>query len=71
MGTMVRYSLAHRKKYLPTRRSDPELAVGNNDSEPNHKASLISREHYPRLQALKKKYDPEILFSKWFAITPA
>jgi len=50
---------------------DPELAVGNNDSESDHKANLMSREHYPRLQALKKKYDPDILFSKWFAITPA
>ncbi|KZP17094.1 FAD-binding domain-containing protein [Athelia psychrophila] len=27
--------------------------------------------NYPKLQALKKKYDPERVFSKWFAITPA
>ena len=71
METMVRCSLDLRRNCLLTCCSDPEIAVGSNDSEKDHKASLLSRENYPRLQALKKKYDPEVLFSKWSAITPA
>ena len=35
------------------------------------KAQALYGDHYPRLQALKKVYDPEMLFSKWFVITPA
>jgi Berberine and berberine like len=58
-------------KIARLRRSDPEMAVDNSDSEKNHKPRFMSSENYPRLQALKKKYDPEIIFSKWFAITPA
>ncbi|KAG8980203.1 hypothetical protein FRB93_009338 [Tulasnella sp. JGI-2019a] len=27
--------------------------------------------NYPRLQALKRKYDPEMVFNKWFCIKPA
>lgn len=27
--------------------------------------------NYPRLQQIKKKYDPDLLFNKWFVITPA
>ena len=34
------------------------------------KAEALFRENYPRLQELKKKYDPENIFNKWFAITP-
>ena len=26
---------------------------------------------YPKLQTIKKKYDPNMTFNKWFAITPA
>jgi hypothetical protein len=36
-----------------------------------NKAQAIFAENYPKLQILKKKYDPENIFSKWFAITPA
>ena len=27
--------------------------------------------NYKRLQEIKKKYDPELLFQKWFVISPA
>jgi FAD/FMN-containing dehydrogenase len=34
-------------------------------------AAVLFGEKYPRLQELKKKYDPENIFNKWFAITPS
>ena len=46
--------------------SDPEAVVGNRD-----KAKLVFAENYPRLQRIKRKYDPEVIFNKWFPITPA
>ena len=53
-------------------RLDPEIAVGGIDGGPvDDKAHVLYGDNYPRLQALKQKYDPEMLFSKWFAITPA
>lgn len=27
--------------------------------------------NYPRLQQLKRRYDPDMLFNKWFCIKPA
>ena len=27
--------------------------------------------NYPRLQEIKKKYDPENIFNRWYPITPA
>jgi hypothetical protein len=35
------------------------------------KAHLLYGEHYPKLQALKKQYDPDVVFSNFFVITPA
>ncbi|EMD41364.1 hypothetical protein CERSUDRAFT_43286 [Gelatoporia subvermispora B] len=35
------------------------------------KAQQLFGDNYPRLQVLKKRYDPELIFNKWFAITPA
>jgi len=35
------------------------------------KAQILFGENYPRLQLVKKNYDPDNVFSKWFAITPA
>ncbi|KII95942.1 hypothetical protein PLICRDRAFT_34892 [Plicaturopsis crispa FD-325 SS-3] len=35
------------------------------------RAETLFGEHYPRLQAIKKRYDPDLVFSKWFGITPA
>ena len=36
-----------------------------------NKAEGLFGKNYPRLQELKKKYDPENIFNKWFAITPS
>ena len=36
-----------------------------------NKAKALFRENYPRLQELKKKYDPERIFNRWFPITPS
>jgi len=35
------------------------------------RAKSLFLENYPRLQELKKKYDPNNIFNKWFAITPS
>lgn len=35
------------------------------------RSRVLFGDNYPRLQQLKKKYDPELLFSKWFVIEPA
>ncbi|KAF9559964.1 FAD-binding domain-containing protein [Agrocybe pediades] len=35
------------------------------------KAKIAFRTNYPKLQGIKKKYDPENIFNKWFPITPA
>ncbi|KAL5487870.1 hypothetical protein ACEPAI_5978 [Sanghuangporus weigelae] len=49
-------------------------AYGNylGDEKLSSERSLkVFGENYPRLQQLKKKYDPDMLFSKWFKIVPA
>ncbi|THV05381.1 FAD-binding domain-containing protein [Dendrothele bispora CBS 962.96] len=35
------------------------------------KAQLVFGQNYPRLQQIKKKYDPTLIFCKWFPIKPA
>ena len=35
------------------------------------KAKAAFGENYPKLQGIKKKYDPENIFNKWFPIIPA
>ncbi|KAI9001297.1 FAD-binding domain-containing protein [Trametes punicea] len=62
-------------------RSEDNLGYGNYspDSDalptggtvPVDKAKVLFGSNYPRLQQIKRKYDPDMLFRKWFAITPA
>ncbi|KAJ3548836.1 hypothetical protein NMY22_g1109 [Coprinellus aureogranulatus] len=35
------------------------------------RAKLAFASNYPRLQQIKKKYDPENVFNRWFPVTPA
>ncbi|KAG9041416.1 hypothetical protein FS837_012281 [Tulasnella sp. UAMH 9824] len=39
-------------------------------NETDEYAKRIFGPNYPRLQEIKKKYDPELVFNKWFAIRP-
>jgi len=51
---------------------DPDqTSADTNEVLPDDKTRSLFGENYPKLQALKKKYDPENVFYKWFAITPA
>ncbi|KAH8103537.1 hypothetical protein BXZ70DRAFT_888945 [Cristinia sonorae] len=34
------------------------------------KTKALFREHYPRLQTIKKKYDPLMMFNQWYTIIP-
>ena len=35
------------------------------------KAKEYFGDHYERLQRIKRKYDPDVVFNKWFVIQPA
>ncbi|KAI0703678.1 FAD-binding domain-containing protein [Cerioporus squamosus] len=45
-------------------------ALPTDGSVPGSKAALNFGSNYKRLQEIKKKYDPELVFNKWFVITP-
>jgi len=36
-----------------------------------NKTQALFKDNYPRLQKIKREYDPEMVFNKWFAIAPA
>ncbi|RDX53253.1 FAD-binding domain-containing protein [Lentinus brumalis] len=72
---------AHELTGLVTGKKGEEIGYGNYspDSEalpadgsvPASKAEANFGSNYKRLQEIKKKYDPELIFNKWFVITPA
>ena len=43
----------------------------SNGSLGDDKSIVVYHENYPRLQALKKKYDPDMVFNKWYPIKPS
>lgn len=45
--------------------------VHSSDQENDHNTRKAYGPNYPRLQALKRKYDPEMIFNRWFRIKPA
>ncbi|KAF9452161.1 FAD binding domain-containing protein [Macrolepiota fuliginosa MF-IS2] len=49
---------------------DPE-GIKDDKDEVKDKAKTNFGDHYPVLQKIKKKYDPENIFNKWLAIMPA
>lgn len=50
--------------------SETEASVtGAQVSDDSNSRALFGR-NYPRLQRLKAKYDPDNVFSRWFAIAP-
>ncbi|KAG6889276.1 hypothetical protein C0992_005800 [Termitomyces sp. T32_za158] len=49
---------------------DPE-AVAEKKEIVSDKAKAVFADNYPKLQEIKKRYDPDSIFNKWFPITPA
>ncbi|KAJ3568528.1 hypothetical protein NP233_g5653 [Leucocoprinus birnbaumii] len=49
---------------------DPEGVLGDKN-EVKDKAQVAFGDNYPALQRVKKKYDPDNICNRWFAITPA
>ncbi|KAF9457221.1 hypothetical protein BDZ94DRAFT_1314423 [Collybia nuda] len=49
---------------------DPSAVSDEKDADPG-KAKVVFAGNYPKLQGIKKKYDPDNIFNKWFPITPA
>jgi hypothetical protein len=47
----------------------PTDALGKTKTE--IQTAALFGDHYPRMQALKKKYDSGMVFNKWNPITPA
>ena len=46
----------------------PSPAAGTAEADAN--PEVLFGENYARLQRLKKQYDPDLVFFKWFPITP-
>ena len=67
-------------KIAALEKQDEEIKTGDeivrkkgywNGSMGDEKSSLVFGDNYKRLREVKKKYDPEFVFRKWFPIVPA
>lgn len=57
--------------YAPQQGADTEALPSPEGVVKPVRAKELFREHYPRLQEIKKKYDPDMMFNKWFVVHPA
>jgi hypothetical protein len=48
-----------------------EVLVNANFSSGSEKVNAVFGENLPRLRELKRKYDPDFIFNKWYPIPPA
>ena len=54
-----------------------QLAASDGDAQPastivtSDSTRALYEDNYPRLQIIKKKYDPDVVFNQWYTITPA
>jgi hypothetical protein len=48
-----------------------EINTGKDVLKKEHITRALFGDHYPRLRELKKRFDPELVFSRWNAIAPA
>lgn len=60
--------LEEMKRFYMLFRVDPDASGTDVTYD---KARLSFGDNYPRLQAIKKRYDPRNIFNKWFPIVPA
>ena len=51
--------------------SEEITSAATQNSVPEIRPEALFGENYARLQELKKKYDPDLVFFKWNPITPA
>jgi FAD/FMN-containing dehydrogenase len=53
------------------RRIDGDASYVGDGESPFDKSKVAFGANYGRLQSVKKKYDPDQVFNRWFPIAPA
>jgi hypothetical protein len=64
-GFSRRFLLTSQTVAMDDSGSDKTISPLKNNAE------VLFGDNYPRLQEIKKRYDPDNVFSKWFSIAPA